>query len=69
MRDPAAMEKIYVSPPGGGPQTPIGAVAQIEFVSAPLTVAHQDQFPAATISFDLADGASLGEAVDSHRRG
>ena len=65
LRDPAAMEKIYVSPPGGGPQTPIGAVAQIEFVSAPLTVAHQDQFPAATISFDLADGASLGEAVDS----
>ena len=65
LRDPAALEKIYVSPPGGGPQTPIGAVAQIEFVSAPLTVAHQDQFPAATISFDLADGASLGEAVDS----
>ncbi len=68
LRDPAAIEKIYVSPPGGGPQTPIGTVAQIEFVSAPLTVAHQDQFPAATISFDLADGASLGEAVKSIAR-
>ena len=29
----------------------------------PLSVAHQDQFPAATISFDLADGFALGDAV------
>ncbi|MEF3366804.1 efflux RND transporter permease subunit [Methylocystis sp. 9N] len=62
-RDPSALEKLYVSPLGGGPQTPLATVARIDNVSAPLSVAHQDQFPAATISFDLADGFSLGDAV------
>ncbi len=67
-RDPRALEKLYVAAPGGGPQTPLGTIVHIESVSAPLSVAHQEQFPAATISFDLAPGASLGEALSAISR-
>lgn len=62
-RDAAALEKLYVSSIGGGPQTPLGSFVQIEQISAPLSVAHQDQFPASTISFDLAEGYALGDAI------
>ena len=34
-------------------------------VTAPLSIAHQEQFPAATIRFDVAPGAALGEAVEA----
>jgi multidrug efflux pump len=67
-RDPKALEKLYVAAPGGGPQTPLGTFAHIESVSAPLSVAHLEQFPAATISFDLAPGASLGQALEAIAR-
>jgi multidrug efflux pump len=62
-RDPSALQKLYVAPLGGGPQTPLGAFVRFENLSAPLSVAHQDQFPASTISFDLAQGYALGDAV------
>ena len=62
-RDAAALEKLYVSSIGGGPQTPLGSFVQIEQIAAPLSVAHQDQFPASTLSFDLADGYALGDAI------
>ncbi|TDX66835.1 AcrB/AcrD/AcrF family protein [Methylosinus sp. sav-2] len=68
LRGPRALEKLYVSAPGGGPQTPLGSFVQIEETTAPLSVAHLDQFPAATISFDLASGVSLGAAVDAVSR-
>ncbi|MEK4033305.1 efflux RND transporter permease subunit [Methylocystis sp. IM3] len=63
LRDMSALEKLYVAPVGGGPQTPLATFVHIENVAAPLSVAHQDQFPASTISFDLAKGVALGEAV------
>jgi multidrug efflux pump len=63
--DPGALEKLYLSGQIGGQQTPLSAVARFEQTSAPLSVAHQDQFPAATISFDLAHGAALGDAVEA----
>ena len=44
-------------------QVPLSAVARIEKVTAPLVIAHQEQFPAVTLSFDLAPGYSLGHAV------
>jgi multidrug efflux pump len=44
---------------------PLGAVARIEQGPAPLLRNHVGQFPAATLSFNLAAGASLGEAVDA----
>ena len=67
-RDPKALEKLYVASPGGGPQTPLGAIVHIDSISAPLSVSHQEQFPAATISFDLAPGASLGDALQAIAR-
>ena len=63
--DPAALDKLYLAGQLGASQTPLSAVARFEQTSAPLSVAHQDQFPAATISFDLAPGAALGDAVDA----
>ncbi len=47
-----------------GNQTPLGAFTHIEQAPVPITVNHQGQFPVATLSFNLAPGASLGEAVD-----
>ena len=64
-QDPSALEKLYLAGSIGGAQTPLSAVARFEQISAPLSVAHQDQFPAATISFDLAPTASLGDAVEA----
>jgi multidrug efflux pump len=63
LRDPAALEKLYVGPPGGGPQTPLGAFASVESITAPLAVAHQEQFPASTISFDTAQNVALEDAM------
>jgi multidrug efflux pump len=63
LRDMSALEKLYVAPVGGGPQTPLATFVRTENVAAPLSVAHQDQFPASTISFDLAKGVALGDAV------
>ena len=65
--DPAALAKLYVSNASGTP-VPFDAFTRIERTTAPLSVAHQDQFPAATISFDLAPGASLGEALADVQR-
>jgi multidrug efflux pump len=44
-------------------QVPLSAIAHFETTTGPLTINHQGQFPAVTISFNLGSGASLGEAV------
>jgi multidrug efflux pump len=44
-------------------QVPLSAVAVLERTTAPLTITHEEQFPAATISFNLAPGAALSDAV------
>ena len=49
-------------------QVPLSSIARIEKGIAPLVVTHQEQFPAVTLSFDLAPGYSLGHAVDSVAR-
>ncbi|MBW6400515.1 efflux RND transporter permease subunit [Roseomonas sp. HJA6] len=46
-------------------QVPLAELATIERVSGPLTVTRQDQFPAVTLSFNLAPGVSLGSAVNA----
>ena len=60
-----ALEGIFVRPAGNpsAAPVPLSAVARIEQRMAPLTVEHQGQFPAVTLSFNLAPGHSLGEAV------
>src|SRR5262249_39136601 len=63
--DPSALSGIYV-PGSAGAQVPLSAVATVERRTAPLAVNHQDQFPAVTISFNLAPGGSLSEAGAGH---
>jgi multidrug efflux pump len=60
--DPTALSKLYVSSSSGA-QVPLSAFARIERTTAPLAIAHQEQFPAVTLSFNLAGGSSLSQAV------
>ncbi len=64
---PEALDNLYL-PSGSGGQVPITAIARIRQAPAPLLVTHVGQFPAATISFNLARGESLGGAVNAIRR-
>jgi multidrug efflux pump len=62
-QDPAALKSIYVPATTGGKLVPLSAFARYEPSSTALSVNHQGIFPAITISFNLAPGASLGPAV------
>jgi len=46
-----------------GGQVPLSALTRVETSTTPLAINHQGQFPAVTVSFNLASGVSLGEAV------
>ncbi len=61
--DPTALSKIYVNGPGGA-QLPLSAFAHFTSNVESLSVNHQGQFPAVTLSFNLAPGIALGQAVD-----
>jgi multidrug efflux pump len=61
--DPSRLTRLYVPSSTTGVQVPLTSVANIEFTTAPLAVSHQDQFPAVTISFNLASDASLSDAI------
>jgi multidrug efflux pump len=63
---PEAIAKLYV-PGTGGVQVPLSAVVQVSERPAMLAVNHVGQFPAATVSFNLAPGVALGDAVDAIR--
>lgn len=52
-------------PGTNGGLVPLSALASVSEQLAPLAIGHLDQFPAATISFNLAAGASLGEAISA----
>jgi multidrug efflux pump subunit AcrB len=62
-KDPTALSKIYV-PGRNGAQVPLSAIAHYKSSIEPLMVSHQGQFPAVTLSFNLAPGTSIGQAVD-----
>jgi hydrophobe/amphiphile efflux-1 (HAE1) family protein len=61
--DPSALSRIYVTSPAGA-RIPLQAVAHFSNKVEPLTVNHQGQFPSVTLSFNVAPGHSLGEAVE-----
>ncbi|HSN41898.1 MAG TPA: MdtB/MuxB family multidrug efflux RND transporter permease subunit [Burkholderiales bacterium] len=61
-RGPEALKNIYVVS-ASGTQIPLSTITTLHEQSAPLAVNHLGQFPAATISFNLASGVSLGDAV------
>jgi multidrug efflux pump len=52
-------------PIGGGNTVPLSTLATATVTNAPLVVSHQNQLPAVTISFNLAPGYSLSQAVDA----
>jgi multidrug efflux pump len=57
-----ALNKLYISTSSGTP-APLSAVAKVTQRPAKLLINHQGQFPSVTLSFNLAAGYSLGEAV------
>ena len=61
-QDPSSLSKLFVSSTNGA-QVPISAFTGMQRTIAPLIISHQAQFPAVTISFNLAPDASLSDAV------
>jgi hydrophobe/amphiphile efflux-1 (HAE1) family protein len=61
--DPSALSRIYLNSPSGT-RVPLSAVAKFSTKIEPLTVNHQGQFPSVTLSFNVAPGYSLGQAVE-----
>jgi multidrug efflux pump subunit AcrB len=63
-RNPKALETIYIKAPITGQPVPLSAVVDIDTRRiGPLSVAHQGQFPAVTLSFNLPQGIALGQAL------
>jgi hydrophobe/amphiphile efflux-1 (HAE1) family protein len=60
--DPSSLDKIYVKS-NSGSQVPLSTIAHYQLDNTPLSINHQGQFPCVTISFNLAQGVSLGEAT------
>ena len=58
-----SLSAIYLPSSVGGAPVPLAVMAKMREETAPLQVSHLGQFPSATVSFNLAPGASLGEAV------
>jgi multidrug efflux pump len=63
-QDPDALRNLFVRSQSGA-QVPLSAFTRFERTTAPLAISHQGQFPAVTISFDLAPGYALGDAVNA----
>jgi multidrug efflux pump len=63
LEDPETLRYVYV-PASNGRQVPLSAFARYTQTNAALSVNHSGQFPSITISFNLAIGTSLGEAID-----
>jgi HAE1 family hydrophobic/amphiphilic exporter-1 len=62
--DPATLGKLYIRSPSTGQMVPLSAFAKwTTNPVAPLSISHQGQFPAVTISFNLANGVALGQAT------
>src|SRR5712691_4994078 len=63
-RNPASLGNIYVKSSNGS-QVPLSAFTHFEERPTPLVISHRGQFPAVTISFNLAPGKSIGDAVNA----
>jgi hydrophobe/amphiphile efflux-1 (HAE1) family protein len=61
---PESLNKIFVKS-STGQMVPLSAFSKAKIVTAPLAIVHQGQFPAVTLSFNLAPGGSLGAAVEA----
>jgi hydrophobe/amphiphile efflux-1 (HAE1) family protein len=64
--DPDSLKKLYVKSPLNGEMVPLSAMTKFDTQHVTyLSINHQGQFPAVTLSFNLAPGAALGDAVDA----
>ncbi len=61
--DPSSLSRLFVST-SDGHQVPLSAIAGFSSETAPVSVSHQGQFPAATVSFNLVGGLSLGHGAE-----
>jgi len=65
-QNPDALDQIYVRG-AAGQSVPLSAFARFERGQTAVSIAHEGQFPAVTLSFNLAPGAALGDAVHAVR--
>ncbi|WP_422009617.1 MdtB/MuxB family multidrug efflux RND transporter permease subunit [Reyranella sp.] len=65
VRSLASLNDLYLPSSTAGKQVPLSAIATFEERTAPLRLDRYGQFPATTISFNLAPGFALGQAVDA----
>jgi len=64
--DPNTLQRIFVRSPTTGGEVPLAAFAKwTTHPVQPLSISHQGQFPAVTISFNLAEGTALGQATQA----
>ena len=61
-KDPSRLARLYV-PSSTGSQVPLSSIATVDYVTAPLVISRQNQFPSVTISFNLAPHAALSDAL------
>jgi HAE1 family hydrophobic/amphiphilic exporter-1/multidrug efflux pump len=67
--DPSSLEHVFINSPATGQPIPLSLLVKVDTSKTGYqTVSHQGQFPAATISFNLATGAALSEAFDAIKR-
>jgi HAE1 family hydrophobic/amphiphilic exporter-1 len=65
----ASLDQIFLRSPTTGGQVPLSALSKWTTTPIqPLSISHQGQFPAITISFNLAQGTALGQATDAIER-
>jgi hydrophobe/amphiphile efflux-1 (HAE1) family protein len=63
---PSTLNRIYVKSPLNGAAVPLSSLVTVDSTKVgPLQVAHQSQFPAVTLSFNLPAGVALGQAVNA----
>ena len=60
---PQGLESIYLRPTNSSVMVPLASLAHYQPTTAPIAVNHQSQFPSVTLSFNLAPGFALGDAV------
>jgi hydrophobe/amphiphile efflux-1 (HAE1) family protein len=67
--DPSALEHMFINSPATGQPVPLSLLVKVDTSKTGYqTISHQGQFPAATISFNLAAGAALSQAFDAIQR-
>ena len=65
-KDLSTLDRLYVKSPLTGGAVPLSTLVDVDTNKVgPLSVAHQGQFPAVTLTFNLRPGVALGEAVDA----